>query len=144
MKKIVIDNMVYICHICENSPGSHSFDFIGQREGINNFYSCPGNSSKYDDYDGIINHIDKTLEKYINNPWNFILDCSGFGLNHLLQFRLSIDIVRLVTRKYSEFLCYVYIINSNTFITSLLQYLLPFTNEKIKNKIIISDKNICI
>lgn len=127
---------MFVCSICEKDPSSHSFDFIGEQGNINYFYSCPGSSLKYDDYDGIVKHIDETLETKRGEPWHFILDCSGFGFIHLLQVRLSIAIVKLVNNKYAEHLECVYIQHSNYFITQLLEVLLPFLSEEIKKRIV--------
>lgn len=127
---------MFVCPICENNPGSHSFDFIGERERINYFYSCPGNASKYHDYNGVLNHIGGVLESKKGEPWIFVFDCSGFGFVHGIQVQLSIAIVKLVTDKYSEYLECVYIKNSNGFISQLLDILLPFLCENIKKRIV--------
>lgn len=130
------NNTMFECPICKEFPGSHSFEYIGENEGVSMIYSCPAKGARYDDYDGIIYHISKMLESLNDKKWCFILDFTDFGMIHLLQARLSVSIVKLVNEKYCDNLENVYITNTSNFFSSWLKFVTPFICEELKQKIV--------
>jgi hypothetical protein len=57
-----------MCIICDQDPGSHSFEFYEKtNEGIYMYYTCPANATRYYDTNEILNHYEEVLEQNNNN-----------------------------------------------------------------------------
>jgi len=131
--------------ICYNDPTSHScyiLDNLSNNSKI--VYTCPSKSTKYNDTEGIINHSKNVLESIGNNDWEYICDCTDFGLKHAMCTSIVINIAKLVVEKYYKNLKKISVINSNKFVYVILKIVLPFLNNELKSKIYIDDvKYIC-
>ena len=57
-----------MCLICQQDPGSHSFEFYGKsKEGMYMYYTCPAKATRYWDTKGILNHYEEVLYYPIRN-----------------------------------------------------------------------------
>jgi hypothetical protein len=127
--------MNFKCPICEKDPGSHSFKRINETESMIFYYTSPAESSKYYDASGIVQHYDGELST-INKKWTWIVDCSGYELKHLMQPSVGIGLGKLISKKYSNSLDKICIINPNWYIYSMCSIVWPFLSKKIREKII--------
>ncbi len=128
----------FICPICAKNPGSHSFKQINHFKTTDTrvFYTCPAEASKYDDYDGIIFHYDKTLAQYVKSPWIWIFDAKGFSMKHVLEIRVGIGLANLIVNKYSHNLQQVQIVNSNNYVMIIYNIIKPYLPQQFQNKIL--------
>ena len=128
--------MNMLCPICAIDASSHSFDFLYCMDGVNVFYTCPANASKYNDKDGILLHVKLALDHYkcADTYWKWIFDFRGFELKHALEINTAFGIAGII-HSYSDYLTQIQIINTNGYTYSMMQLVTPFLNESIKDKI---------
>jgi hypothetical protein len=124
----------YICPKCQVDPTSHSFHLLEKNGDCNVFYTCPVAATNHDTA-GIIVHYDGTLIANGNTPWNWIIDCSNFGLAHMVHVRTSIEITKLLSQKHYAYLRKIKVINTNMYIRTILSIILPFMSDYIKSLI---------
>ena len=60
--------MSAICQICAADPMAHSFKKVAEKRGTIVYYSKPSQAKRYDDTEGILEHIDKTMAISKINP----------------------------------------------------------------------------
>ena len=124
-----------MCKICDDEPGSHSFEFYGKtKEGVYMYYTCPGDASKYWDTEGILNHYKEVLEQNNNNKWCWIFDSKGFDVKHSLEIGTAMGIIDILS-KYENSLCEIQILNGNILIKGFYSLIYPFLSKEIINKI---------
>lgn len=124
-----------MCKICINNPGSHSFEYIGVRNGRRLYYTCPAKATMYWDTEGILKHYEEVLEQNGEHPWTWLFDGEDFGFMHSLQIATAIGIIDLLKNKYGKCLMEIRIINPTVYIKSLYRIIYPFLDEKIDNMI---------
>ena len=124
-----------MCIICDQDPGSHSFEFYGKtNEGIYMYYTCPANATRYYDTKGILNHYAEVLEQNNNNKWIWIFDSQGFDIKHSLEIETAIGIIEILSQ-YDDSLCQIQIVNANLLIKTFYTLIYPFLSTNIINKI---------
>ena len=124
-----------MCKICDEEPGSHSFEFYGKtKEGVYMYYTCPGDAIKYWDTEGILNHYREVLEQNNNNRWCWIFDSKGFDVKHSLEIGTAMGIIDILS-KYKNSLCEIQILNGNILIKGFYTFIYPFLSKDIINKI---------
>lgn len=128
------------CEICVREPGSHSFNKLCIIENTTYFYSCPNDAKKYDDVSGILMHYENMLCSRETENWVYVLDCSGFGLKHMVTYQVGIALVELFS-KYERFLQKIYIINPNVYIYTMVSMIWPLLNRNMRERIVYDDKN---
>ena len=129
----------YICPICLEHPGSHSFHKLKETaDGISIFYTCPSKAIRHNDHDGIINHYEGVMGANNNKPWIWIFDCQGFSLKHAMEIQISVSLAKLINEKYSHNLQKIIITNPTWHIHTTLALVKPFLSERILNLIHIS------
>lgn len=136
--------MVFVCPKCHENPGSHSFMKIkDQQDGTAVFYTCPSKAKCLDDNESIIAHYDGFLNENGTNPWILIFDSQGFKVEHTLNIKLTMDLVKLINEKYSENLKKIIIINPTWHINATIKMVMPFLSEKVRGLIVKSkQKNV--
>jgi len=136
--------MVFVCPKCQENPGSHSFMKIkDQPDGTAVFYTCPSKAKCLDDNESIIAHYDGFLNENGANPWILIFDSQGFKVEHTLNIKLTMDLVKLINEKYSENLKKIIIINPTWHINATIKMVMPFLSEKVRGLIVKSkQKNV--
>ena len=72
--------------------------------------------------------------------WAYVLDCSGFGLKHMVTYQVGVALVELFS-KYEGFLQNIYIINPNVYIYTMVSMIWPLLNRSMRERIIYDDKN---
>lgn len=129
-----------ICSICELDPSSHSLKKISENENMTIYYTCPAQASKYYDCSGIIHHYTNEFNTIKTEKWMWIVDCSGYGLIHLIQHKVGIGLGQLISTKYSHHLEKICIINPNWYIYSMSSIVWPFLNKNVKSIILYDNK----
>ena len=133
--------MSYSCPTCNIQPSSHSLTKVLETDKIICFYTCPSNAILYHDVSGIINHYTGVLSEIPENKeWVWIFDGLKFGMVHAVQTTVAIELVKLITQKFSNNLKKIIIINPTFYVTITHDLLLPFLNKKIKSIIEINHK----
>lgn len=127
--------MESICSKCMMDPTSHSFKKISEKNGIAVYYTNPSKSKLYTDTDGILSHYDNALKQIGDKKWSWIFDSEGFNIKHALEVKTGTEIAKLLTDKYADNLMEVKIINPTWHIKSMLAVVLPFLNQKTRDKI---------
>ena len=88
----------------------------------------------YFDTLGIINHYDGLLSEIPENKkWIWIFDGTDFGVKHVLQIEVAIELAKLISSKFSDKLEKIIIINSNFYIKSIFNIVYFFLNTKLKS-----------
>ena len=135
---------MYICPLCQLLPSSHSLKKVAERKGIIYYYTCPAQATLYYDVIGIINHYDGVLsEMPENHEWVWIFDSMGFGLNHVMQTNVAIELAKLISTKFSKNLKKIIIINPTFYVTIIRNIIMPFLNNKIRDVIEINYESTC-
>ena len=122
---------MYMCQICFEQPGSHSFYFLKSEKNINYYYTCPAKAIRYWDTNGIINHYDEILHLNGEKSWIWIFDSKDFGFKHTLQTGVAFGILQLLKDKYGKYLKEIQIINPSIHIKSMYSILYPFLTEEL-------------
>lgn len=137
--------MSYVCPVCDIQPSSHSLTKIAEINEIVYYYTCPSKAILYYDVSGIINHYDGVLSEIPETKeWVWIFDSERFGMMHALQTSVAIELLKLITQKFSYNLKKIIIINPTLYVTIMHDILLPFLNKKIKSVIEINTKPISL
>ena len=124
--------MSYICGLCSLDPSSHSLTKLLDKDNTIYYYACPSKARLYFDTYGIITHYDGVLSEIPKNKqWVWIFDGDGFSFKHFLQIEVAIELAKLITKKFSDNLKKIIIINPTFYITSVYNIIKPFLNSKI-------------
>ena len=126
--------MKYVCPLCSIDPFSHSLSELCEKNNVIYYYTCPSKSKMYFDKVGIINHYDGVFSEIPENKkWSWIFDGTEFGLKHLFQVEVAIELAKLISSKFSEKLQKIIIINPNFYTKSVYNIIYPFLNQKLKS-----------
>ena len=126
--------MKYICLLCLVDPLSHSLNEVFEKNNVIYYYTCPSKAKMYFDIFGIINHYDGVLSEIPENKkWIWIFDGTEFGVKHVLQIEVAIELAKLISSKFSDKLEKIIIINSNFYIKSIYNIVYFFLNTKLKS-----------
>jgi hypothetical protein len=120
--------------MCEKESSSHSFYKLNHDDCHGVFYSCEAEALDKD-IDNIMYHIEGVLEDFhkMGKSWEWICDGKDFTLS-MNSVSLSMRFVSLLT-KYQSSLTHIHVINTNPFIKSMYDIMIPFLNERLANKI---------
>ena len=136
--------MKYECPICKLLPNSHSLTKVLEKSEIIYFYSCPSQAILYYDVKGIVNHYDGILSEIPEDKeWIWIFDSLGFGLIHAMQTTVALELVKLITNKFSKNLKKIIIINPTLYTTITHTMIMPFLNNKLRDIIEINHESTC-
>ena len=126
--------MVYNCPLCLLDPLSHSLTNFLEKDNTYYFYTCPAKSKLYYDTNSIIDHYNGVLTDIPKNKkWIWVLDVTGFGLNHYLQIEVPKELSKLISSKFSKNLEKIIIINPSGYVSAVYAIVKPFLNNKIKS-----------
>jgi hypothetical protein len=104
-------------------------------------YTCPEKAIRYDDHDGIINHYEGVLKNIQGKKWIWFFDARDFSAKHYLQFNISIDLAKLISRpEYSDNLQHILIYRPSWHLDLTLEIIKPFLSDKMKSIIKIIDE----
>jgi hypothetical protein len=144
-------NIIY-CYKCYNNKLSHSFRLIEpqniilynlQNNLLNNllnennyiFYTKIAEAKDYNDTKGILQHYRNLLHIVSPNKWIWIFDCKDLELKHCFEISTAKGILEIL--KENGKINKIFIINSNQFLTLMLDTLKFFIDDNISKKIII-------
>ena len=124
--------MAYICGLCSLDPTSHSLTNLLEKDNTIYYYTCPSKARLYFDTYSIISHYDGALSEIPKSKqWVWIFDGDGFSFKHFLQIDVAIELAKLITKKFSDNLKKIIIINPTFYISSVHNIIKPFLNKKI-------------
>jgi hypothetical protein len=134
-----------ICEICEKEPGSHSFTYLCRTTNKNIFeyvfYTCIGDSKKYNDPDGIITHYTNCLNTMNPDKWIWVFNCDGFGLKHYTEVSTISRLAHLI-KTYGK-VENIYIVNSPGLLDIVLKIVRPILDTETYKKIkVINPENL--
>ena len=126
--------MKYTCPLCLIDPLSHSLTKLSEKENVVYYYTCPSKAKLYYDTNSIIHHYEGVLNEIPENKqWVWILDGNGFNLIHLMQREVAIELIKLISSKFSKNLKKIIIINSTIYLSFIYHVIHPFLIEEIKS-----------
>jgi hypothetical protein len=126
--------MKYICPLCAVDPLSHSLNEVFVKDNLKYYYTCPSKAKLYYDSKSIINHYEGVLSEIPENiSWIWIFDSIDFNINHFLQIDVCIQLAQLISRKFSNNLEKIIIINPSNYISITYEIIKPFLNKKVKS-----------
>jgi len=132
-------NMQNICPKCYTNPKAHSFKILKSDIKPTVFYTCAGEAEDYADSEGILAHYENMLKLNGTKEWIWIFDCNKLEIKHSLEFNTAKGVAKLISEKYVN-IKQIYILNSNFVITIILNFIWPFLNDRIKDRIITVDQ----
>ena len=128
-----------ICEICASDPMAHSFKKVAEKRGTIVYYSKPSQAKRYDDTEGILAHIDKTMALYQGKKWVCIIDCDGFDAKYTLEIKTGMGIVDLLMNKYVDTMVEIKVINPSVYVSGLMKVLTTMVSEEKTSKITVLD-----
>ena len=127
---------MYDCPVCKADHTSHSLAKLLESDEIVYYYTCPAKATKYSDREGILAHYDGELTQKGNKPWVWVFDCAGFDMRHAVEFRLAIDMAKLISQTHGDSLTKICIINPTWHIQITINAIWPFLSSHIRSIII--------
>lgn len=128
-----------ICEICASDPMAHSFKKVAEKRGTIVYYSKPSQAKRYDDTEGILAHIDKTMALYQGKKWVCIIDCDGFDAKFTLEIKTGMGITDLLMNKYVDTMVEIKVINPSVYVSGLMKVLTTMVSEEKTSKITVLD-----
>ena len=136
--------MQYVCPLCQIIQSSHSLTKVLETTETIYYYTCPAQAILYHDVTGIVNHYDGVLSEMSNSKqWVWIFDSLDFGLKHVMQTNVAIELAKLITNKFSNNLKKIIIINPTLYITITHKLIMPFLNNKVRDIIELNYESTC-
>ena len=123
---------VIYCDKCYRNPGTHSIRIIKDGE-IPILYTKIAEAKEYDDTSGILQHYRNLLRLLGDKEWIWVFDCDNLELKHCFEIRTSRGIIDLLLENGKN--KKIYIMNSNMFLTIILDSCKFFLNNTISDKI---------
>ena len=129
--------MDQICEACAKEPGTHSFSYICRTKNTDKyeyiFYTCIGDSKKYNDTQGILSHYRNCLETMNPDKWIWIFNCDGYSLKHYAEIGIAKKLAKLV----KEFgrVEKIYMINAPPLLSTVMTLIKPILDEDTFGKI---------
>ena len=146
-------------NILENDSLNHSFSKIEERDGVSIYYTCPSKLQKIYDSEIILTHYENILNNLGDDKqWIWIFDSKEFGLTQTPStvvsgdtsspsafgygsLQTAIGIAKLISpQKYGKNLQQIVIANPTMYIRTVLNIILPFLSQDIRNKIVYHKK----
>lgn len=129
--------MNHNCPICSIDPSSHSLMLYKEVNNIMYFYTCPSQSKLYFDTKGIIIHYDGILSQIPQDKkWVWVIDSKDYTFKHFIEFNVGIELIKLISSKFSKNLFKIVIINPTIYITYAYNFLKTFLSKELKNIIL--------
>ena len=129
--------MPHICDICEQEPGAHSFTYLCRTTKTNIyeyvFYTCIGDSKRYNDQEGIINHYSNCLKTMNPDKWIWIFNCDGFGLKHYAEINTTKKLAHLI-KTFGKVEA-IYLVNAPGLLDLVLKAIKPILDAETFGKI---------
>jgi len=133
--------MNHNCPICSVDPSSHSLMLYKEINNIMYFYTCPSESKLYFDTKGIVIHYDGILSQIPQHKkWVWVIDSKDYSFKHFVEFNVGIELIKLISSKFSKNLSKIVIINPTIYITYAYNFLKTFLSKELKNLIVFNTK----
>lgn len=121
------------CPLCSIDPKNHSLTFLGVKNNIQYYYTCPADAKMYNDVESIIGHYEIVLPR--DKEWIWIFDASGFGLKHIINPRVGIRLASLISEKYSDNLNKIIVYGFSSYVSTIYNIVKPYLNNKVIDSI---------
>lgn len=131
-------NGVIYCDKCYKQPGAHSIRIIKDGE-IPILYTKIAEAKEYDDTLGILQHYRNLLKLLGEKKWIWVFDCNDLELKHCFEIRTSRGIIDLLRENGKN--KKIFVINSNAFLTIILDSCKLFLDSSISDKMEIFGKS---
>lgn len=129
--------MNHDCPLCYLDPSSHSLIVYKEVNNIIYLYTCPSQSKLYFDAKGIIIHYNQVLSQISKDKkWVWVIDGKDYSFKHFIEFNVGIELIKLISSKFSENLFKIIVINPTNYITYAYNFLNPFLSKELKNLIV--------
>lgn len=126
--------MSYRCPLCMIDPLNHSLIKITEIDNVIYFYTCPSKAKLYYDISSIISHYDGVLSEIPNDKqWTWIFDSYDFNFIHFVQIGVGIELVKLISKKFSHNIKKIIIINPTFYTSSTYNILYPLFDNKLRS-----------
>jgi hypothetical protein len=134
-------NSIVYCNKCLLNPNSHSFRILNCSDTTNNpvLYTKIADAENYNDTDGILNHYRELLNLLENREWIWIFDCNDLEIKHCFEIKTSLGIIDILQKNNKN--KQILIINSNIFLTIIINSIKLFMDNSISDKIKIFKKD---
>ena len=134
-------NSIVYCNKCLLNSNSHSFRILNSSDTTNNavLYTKIADAENYDDTDGILNHYRELLNLLDNREWIWIFDCDDLEIKHCFEIKTSLGIIDILQKNNKN--KQILIINSNIFLTIIINSIKLFMDNSISDKIKIFKKD---
>lgn len=128
------------CSKCTSDTASYSFKRVSDKQGIIIFYSNPAKAKIFKDHEDLLSHFEHMLALVTPaKQWVWIFDGDGFDTDHLLEVRLGLSIIELISEKHLSTLREIKIINPSVHLKVILKVILRFVSDGLRQKINIKD-----
>jgi hypothetical protein len=124
-----------VCQRCEETPGFHSFDLLGDVSGTAFYYCYPAHNKQsvrtQEDMLNFVSHFP------IDRPWSLVFHANGYGLSNMMPLSIAIEMGNLVQETHKKTLQKIYIVEGSWFMNFLLRCIFPFLQKSMRNKFVL-------
>jgi hypothetical protein len=121
----------------KTSFNEFSFTKVNDENLVSTYYTIPAKATPSSDTPAILHFIEDTLEKDENQQWKWVIDATGFTLEHAMELHTAKALCQLFDTKYKSRLIQMTIIHPTWHIHTLFYLLWPFIPAFIRSIIII-------
>lgn len=129
---------IVYCDKCYKNPGAHSIRIIKDGE-IPILYTKIAEAREYSDTTGILQHYRNLLRLLGDKEWIWVFDCDNLEMKHCFEISTSRGIINLIRENGKN--KKIYVINSNMFLTIILDSCKLFLDSSISDKMEIFGKS---
>jgi hypothetical protein len=123
------------CTKCSSESASYSFKRVSEKSGVITFYTNPAKAKIFKGNEDLLIHFEHMLALVTPaKRWVWIIDGDGFDTDHIVEVRLGLSIIKLITEKHMDTLQEIKIINPSIHLKVILKVILPFLNDGLKPK----------
>ena len=131
-------NGVIYCDKCYKNLGTHSIRIIKDGE-IPILYTKIAEAREYSDMTGILQHYRNLLRLLGDKEWIWFFDCDNLEMKHCFEIGTSRGIIDLIRENGKN--KKIYVINSNMFLTIILDSCKLFLDSSIRDRMEIFSKS---
>lgn len=123
------------CERCNETPGFHSFESVGEVGGTQLFYCFPAQNAKSvrtkDDMLQFVSHFPT------ENPWSLIFHVRGYTMSHMMPLSLAIEMATILQRDHAQTLQKIYVVEGDWFMRFLFVCIFPLLSSRVREKFVV-------
>jgi len=127
---------IYIVY-AKTSFNEYSFTKVNDNKRVSVYYTLPAKATPSSDIPAILHFIEDTLDKDENQQWEWIIDATGFTLEHAMELHTAKALCYLFDTRYKLQLIQITIIHPTWHIHTLFYLLWPLMTTFIRSIITI-------